>query len=161
MLERAQNFALRYLYPASLFFLTFCGSKKEHKIPYEQMPITFNDTATPEVRAWHSTFSQSYHPYHLNQMVDEIMQDELGSAKKDGVGPAVVDANMNLAVDSSNDSPTFARPLLKKLKRQDLLSFKESLERFIIDDLQEPSAAIKYQRTAKSLFTTPHQDNQR
>ncbi len=154
MIEKIKNFALVKVYPLSLFFLTFCGSQnKEHKIPYEQMPLEVREDASDAKKNWIANYKKSYNPELIRSVIQEKLKFEL-KASLEGSDSSLIQENQGKALTSRSGSETFdfSQKLQKKLKRSNLSTLKESLEAFIQIDLDKAGDPLKYSSTPTSLL---------
>jgi hypothetical protein len=157
--EKMKNIALRFLYPASLFFLTFCANKKEHKIVYEQIPLVVSDTAPAEVKNWVKDFKHVYNPNHLDQLVDLILAQEKATSSVQSVSFANANdssperENISLVFSNDTENPRLSPSFLKAIGSGHVYSVKSNFEKFVSEKItNEGIHELQYDPSAGNVM---------
>jgi len=138
----------------SLVLLNSCGyKKKEHKIPYEQMPLQISDEASPETKALAADFKIAYQAKILDRLVDNVFAQERASfeSQNQETDATQLEKNKSSTLQKDN-SLEFSKNLIQKLKANSLDSLKMSLEQYIQLEVEKKDLPLSYSSEANSAL---------
>lgn len=138
----------------SFILLNSCGyKKKEHKIPYEQMPLEISDEANAETKALAAEFKLAYQPKILDQLVDNLFIQERSKleAQNLNIDPQIEEKNKNNSLQKGSIKE-FSKELILKLKSNSLENLKLSLEKYIQSEVEKTDLPLSFSKEANSAF---------
>lgn len=137
----------------SLVVLSACGyKKKEHKIPYEQMPLVLSDDASPELIALLANYKTAYTPLLFSTLIDENFKFEHASLEaQTPTDPTQAESNSTKHI-STGSSVEFSQNFLSKLKNSSLEELKTSLEAYIFSEVEKTETPLLYSKDASSAL---------
>ncbi|MEZ4813913.1 MAG: hypothetical protein R3A80_01735 [Bdellovibrionota bacterium] len=135
--------------------MSFCAKKKNHKIPYEQMPLEVSDNASESTRSLIQSYKQGYQPEHFSALVQKIIADELSALKSTEATEAdetIFSENGSLLLQNRNGEKQLSESFLHSIDASSIESIKLSLEKYILEVLNEKNKPLLFSSNAENIF---------